>query len=106
MSYNITHNHQEGTIVVTLSDGRKGWPTAQSLAESVAPTGSRVEPGSTTAGRFRFTVHPGITLTRHQLEAWAGRTLTDDEVGRLDDAIPNSSIPDAVAEISFGITGA
>lgn len=38
----------------------------------------------------------GIHLSRGQLEAWAGRALTDDELSRLEDAIPNSSIPDAV----------
>ncbi len=40
-----------------------------------------------------------VEVTRDQLEAWAGRELTDEEVTRLDDAIPNSSIPDAVEAI-------
>jgi hypothetical protein len=41
----------------------------------------------------------GITLTREQLEAWAGVHLTDDEVDRLAQCIPNSSIPDAIGII-------
>lgn len=44
-----------------------------------------------------------IVLTREQLEAWAGRTLTDDQIERLDNAIPNSSIPEAIAEIMSAI---
>lgn len=43
---------------------------------------------------------PGITLTRGQLEAWAGFTLTDAEVEALDEALPNSSIPEAICTIA------
>lgn len=45
-----------------------------------------------------------VTITRDQLECWAGRELSDDEVARLDDAIPMSSIPEAIGTIvdSFG----
>lgn len=42
---------------------------------------------------------PGITLTREQLEAWAGRELADEEVAELDQCIPNSSIPEAIGTI-------
>jgi hypothetical protein len=42
----------------------------------------------------------GLTLTREQLEAWVGRTLTDDQVDEIDEAIPNSSIPEAIATIA------
>lgn len=42
----------------------------------------------------------GITLTRDQLQAWAGRELTDDEVEMLEWAIPNSSIPEAINTIA------
>ncbi len=42
---------------------------------------------------------PTVEITREQLEAWAGRPLSDDEVARLDEAIPNSSIPEAVEAI-------
>lgn len=34
-----------------------------------------------------------------QAEAWCGRTLSDDDVERLEEAIPNSSIPEAVDAI-------
>jgi hypothetical protein len=48
---------------------------------------------------FEFTDGPGITLSRGQLEAWAGRPLADDEITNLEDAIPHSSIPEAVGTI-------
>lgn len=38
-------------------------------------------------------------VTREQAESWAGRALSGDELERLSDAIPNSSIPDAVGTI-------
>lgn len=38
-------------------------------------------------------------ISRDQAESWAGRTLTDDEVERLEECIPNSSIPDAIGTI-------
>lgn len=41
----------------------------------------------------------GIIITREQIEAWAGRSLTDDELDRLDECIPHSSIPDAIDTI-------
>lgn len=40
-----------------------------------------------------------VTITREQIECWARRPLTDDEIARLDTCIPNSSIPAAIAEI-------
>lgn len=45
----------------------------------------------------------GITLTRDQLEAWAGRELTDEEVAALDEAIPHGSIPEAIRTIADNI---
>lgn len=45
-------------------------------------------------------VQPGVTITREQLEAWADRALTDDEVDQLDDALPHSSIPEAIGVIA------
>jgi hypothetical protein len=41
-------------------------------------------------------------LTRDQLESWAGRELTDDEVETLDTVLPESSIPEAIGEIVRG----
>ncbi|MGY2116673.1 hypothetical protein ACW9HR_22435 [Nocardia gipuzkoensis] len=37
--------------------------------------------------------------TKSEAEAWAGRPLTAEEMDRLDDDIPNSSIPDAIGAI-------
>jgi hypothetical protein len=42
----------------------------------------------------------GITLSRTQLETWAERTLTDNEVDRLAAALSFSSVPEAVATIA------
>lgn len=39
---------------------------------------------------------PGVHLTRDQLESWAGRALSDEEVDALDMRIPDSSIPEAI----------
>jgi hypothetical protein len=41
----------------------------------------------------------GVLLTREQLAAWAGRPLTDDDVNRLTNAIPYSSIPETISTI-------
>lgn len=38
-------------------------------------------------------------ISREQAEEWAGRKLSDEEVERLSDAIPFSSIPDAIDTI-------
>jgi len=46
-----------------------------------------------------------IEITRGQLEAWAGRTLTDDEVRLLDGCVPDSSIPDAIETIVSSMAG-
>ena len=42
----------------------------------------------------------GITLSRDQLEAWARRPLSDDEVEAIEECVPNSSIPDAIEVIA------
>lgn len=44
-----------------------------------------------------------ITISREQAEYWAQRKLTDDEFEQLGEAIPNSSVPDAVATIVDGL---
>ena len=46
----------------------------------------------------------GIELTREQLEAWAGRELSDEEVVALEEAIPDSSIPEAVATLADSLS--
>ena len=40
-----------------------------------------------------------VTITRQQLQDWAGRPLSDDDVDALDSCIPISPIPDAIAAI-------
>jgi hypothetical protein len=42
---------------------------------------------------------PGITLTREQLEAWCCMTLTDEQVERLEQVLPDSSVPEAIQTI-------
>lgn len=59
-----------------------------------------------------MTEQDGILLTREQLESWANYPgepvkLSDETVARLAEAIPNSSIPEAIAAIvsdALGIT--
>jgi hypothetical protein len=60
----------------------------QALSDSLAGPGSS-RPDSVT-----------ISITREQLEAWAGEPLTDEQVTRIDACIPQSSIPDAIAAIA------
>lgn len=43
---------------------------------------------------------PGVMISRSALAAWTGRDLTDSEVERLSQAIPHSSIPDALGEVA------
>lgn len=49
------------------------------------------------------TVAPGGVVTREQLEQWVGRTLTDRDVRRIIKAIPNSTVPEAIASIADGL---
>ncbi|WP_194838622.1 hypothetical protein [Nocardia sp. XZ_19_369] len=41
-------------------------------------------------------------ITRAQAESWARRPLTNEDMDRLDTAIPHSSIPEAIATIVDG----
>lgn len=43
---------------------------------------------------------PAELITAEQASSWAGRTLTADELDRLCEAIPHSSIPDAIDTIA------
>lgn len=45
--------------------------------------------------------HPLELISREQAEAWGGRHLSEDDLACLDDAIPNSSIPDAIGTIVY-----
>lgn len=51
------------------------------------------------AGEALRPVDAGVLLTRDRLEEWAQRKLTPGDLDRLDEAIPNSSVPDAVYTI-------
>lgn len=42
-------------------------------------------------------------ITHEQLECWAGRALDSDDLRQLNEAIPHSSIPDAISEIVAGM---
>ena len=46
----------------------------------------------------RHEQRPGLTITRAQIEEWAG-PLTDEQVKRLAACVPGSSIPDAIGSI-------
>ena len=41
----------------------------------------------------------GLTVSREQLEQWAGRSLSETEIDRLHACVSHSSIPEAIAEI-------
>ena len=88
------HISADATTVLYLMGFELGHDACQTLAREIT---SRTTP---VAGDGR----PTVIITREQIECWAGRTLTDDEISRLDDCIPNSSIPDAIADIVAGIT--
>jgi hypothetical protein len=45
----------------------------------------------------------GILLTTGQLEEWAGRALSQDEIARITDAIPHSTVPEAIGLIADGM---
>jgi hypothetical protein len=47
----------------------------------------------------------GVVISRGQLEKWAGTKLTDGEAERIRECIPLSSIPEAIGDISFAVTG-
>lgn len=42
----------------------------------------------------------GISFTRDQIEAWAGFTLTDEQVTDLENILPNSTFPETVALVA------
>lgn len=47
----------------------------------------------------------GILITHKELEAWAGRPLTPEDMEKIAQAIPWSSIPDAIGVIAENIRG-
>jgi len=46
-----------------------------------------------------------FTFTREQADALAGRPVTDEEAARIAKAVPFSSVPDALAEVTGSIAG-
>jgi hypothetical protein len=46
---------------------------------------------------------PGVGFTRAQVQAWAGRALTDEEIERIEEAVSNSSIPEAIGIIASAL---
>lgn len=90
-----------------IADLRKiityNWAAEQADYEHYGPEANDVFPA---LQRLRATVGEegdtptGIFLTRDQLNAWAGFPLTDEHVDRLDDALPHSSVPEAIATIA------
>jgi hypothetical protein len=53
--------------------------------------------------QHRLDADAASLITCEQLECWAGRPLTGDDLDQLDEAIPNSTIPDAIGEIVAGM---
>jgi hypothetical protein len=41
-----------------------------------------------------------LSFTRAQVQSWAGRELSDDELSDLEDAVPNSTFPETVGLIA------
>lgn len=68
-----------------------------------APQAVRVWELAATLAQHRLDAKVASLITREQLECWAGRPLTDDDLDRLDEAIPESSIPEAIGTIVDGM---
>lgn len=68
-----------------------------------APQVIRVWELAARLAQHRLDANVANLITRHQLESWAGRALTDDDIERLDEAIPHSSIPEAIGTIIEGM---
>lgn len=79
------HLNEAGTGLLQAPHVVRVWELAAKLAE------------------HRLDTDVASLITREQLESWAGRPLSEDDLDRLDDAIPNSSIPEAIGEIVAGM---
>ena len=109
------HPDSGGHIITRVEQGRHTWPPVEGepagtwahwvmgYSEDDAKDRAIGKQSVLDAAKPVPVVEPeeriGITLTRDQLEAWAGRALTDEEVEDLDRDIPNSSIPEAISTI-------
>lgn len=61
-----------------------------------APHAVRVWELAATLAQHRLEKRAAPLITREQLECWAGRSLTDDDLERLGNAIPHSCIPETI----------
>ncbi len=68
----------------------RAWPAMADHAASLTAAYLPAEPVS-------------VVITRDQLEAWAGCPLTDDQVAQIDEAIPISTVPEAIGDIAYAI---
>lgn len=68
-----------------------------------APQVLRVWEFAATLAQHRLAANVAPLMTHTQLESWAGRPLTDDDIDRLGEAIPHSSIPEAISTIVEGM---
>ncbi|HET6286479.1 MAG TPA: hypothetical protein VFG15_06980 [Amycolatopsis sp.] len=64
-----------------------------------APEAVHVWELAATLALHRLSPPASTPITVPQMEAWAGRPLSSEDLDRLDEAIPHSSIPDAISEI-------
>ena len=58
-----------------------------------APQAVRVWELAATLAQQQLDASAAALITREQLECWAGRPLTDDDLDRLDEAIPTPPYP-------------
>lgn len=94
-------------VIVRAGDGEPLWAsvTTQEEAEGVAMRAAvntgmvNLLSGADLAEHLTWS-SGGVSLSRNQLTAWTGRELTVDELAELDEAVPHSSIPEAIGQIS------
>lgn len=79
------HLSEAGTGLLQAPQVVRVWELAAKLAE------------------HRLNADVASLINHEQLESWAGRPLNENDLDRLDDAIPNSSIPEAIGEIVAGV---
>lgn len=79
---------------------RSGGTSFTVFVSDAAPEPSRIRLLRTLCESLDDAAPPTVGISRDQLECWADGPLTDDQVARIDACIPQSSVPDAVAEIA------
>lgn len=100
-------------LIVELAGARfaSHWLTAKDFtseeytfadATGYTPTKSQIDAAIETLTSAAETINNmivGLVLTREQIECWASQPITGEVLERLDEAIPNSSIPEAIGVI-------